>query len=238
MAGAAAGGRGGTGGATPMAGSPGTGGTCAGNTYMPLKVGNVWTYEVTEFNVKSTKTQTVVRMEAVPATLPAGVPATLKGKMAFRVETKKNVNDLTVSWQAVEGMRAVRYAEQSYAAAPAGMMPTMVNLTEYWEPYKLRFDDSKATGAMMWTEMFKEGQVQPGVAAMPSTARTDVWAVISANEALATPAGMFNTVHIKKTAKIVGGAEANKEWWFARCVGKVKEVGGQTEILTKFTPGM
>ncbi len=234
MPAAGAGGRGGTGGAMAMAGSAGTAATCAGNVYFPFKVGNEWTYDVIELGVKSTKSSKIIRIEAVPATLPAGVPATLKGKMAFRVETKKGVGDLTVSWQAVDAMRVVRYAEQSYAtAAVAGMVPTVVNLTEYWDPSKLRFDETKIVVGTKWMESYKEGQIQPNVAVAPATARTDDWTVV-AEEMVTVPAGTYKAIRVNKVTKTMGSA-GNKTWWFARCVGKIKEEGGLTELLSKVT---
>src|SRR4051812_24841797 len=67
--------------------------SCESGPFFPLTVGNKWTYRVVQVGVApSTKTQTVTAMEPIPVDGPH------KGKIAYRLETRKGADDKTVSW--------------------------------------------------------------------------------------------------------------------------------------------
>lgn len=193
---------------------------------LPMAAGNRWTYRVTDSNGTSMKTSTVMGLEPVGGTGPNAA------LMAFRVVTQKVSAagmDMTESWQGVlEDGSVVRYRELGYQAGG-----TVSNGEDFWDPYKLRVDESPdrlAEGAA-WQEMYMETKVQMG---MPTEApRSDGWAV----DAVDVPCGpvsglMHSCIQIRKT---VDGAATGKTYLFARCVGKVREQGTQLEELVEYS---
>src|SRR4051812_30090518 len=91
-------------------GNGGSGGQIAMGDYFPFKLGNRWEYQVTDLQGFSHhKINTVVRMELVGGTGPNA------GVMAYRTETLQQdpvSPDATISWQAIEGKKLVRYREE------------------------------------------------------------------------------------------------------------------------------
>jgi hypothetical protein len=203
------------------AGSIATGGAAAGSAsaaLLPFKVGNSWTYRVTDDDGVSTKVTTVEAMEAVGGTGPS------QAAMAYRVVTKKGADsaDQTISWQAPVGDKVVRYREQSFGATTQ-----MLKLEEHWDPYKLHIDGSAEHTVMgaSWVETYVETKLPVGEAAASAT-NADPWSVVSASEMVQVPAGTFDAVVFEKSG--------NKRYWYARGIGKVKEAGSQTEELTAY----
>jgi hypothetical protein len=56
---------------------------------------------------------------------------------------------------------------------------------------------------------------------------------MAVDEPVTVPAGTFNCLRVRRRASQQDGSD--KTYWFAKGVGKVKEVGGQTEELTSVT---
>ena len=50
---------------------------------------------------------------------------------------------------------------------------------------------------------------------------------------LTVPAGTFTCLHLHKVG--TDDSTAQKDYWFARGVGKIKESGGQTEELASYS---
>lgn len=176
-----------------------------------------------ESGVLWTKTTTVGALQAVGGTGPA------KALMANAVITTKgtNGNDETRSWQVLQGERVVRYREQSFGAATGALQQE-----EYWEPHKIHIDWSAErllTGAT-WTETYEETKLPVG--GSPSvTPVEDSWRCVAAAESVTVPAGTFTAVVFEKTS----GSGTKKTYYYARGVGKLKEVGVQTEELVSFS---
>jgi hypothetical protein len=189
---------------------------------LPWKEGNTWTYEVTEGGVVSTKTTTVHALEMVGGSGPA------KTLMANRVVTAKgaNGNDETRSWQAVVGDRVVRYREQSFSAATGDLQQE-----EHWDPYKIHIDGGAAriVPGATWTETYDETKLPVGMAPVTAPVEDD-WRCVADAESITVPAGTFTTVVFQKTS----AAGASKTYYYARGVGKVKEVGVQVEQLVSY----
>jgi hypothetical protein len=169
----------------------------------------------------SSKITTIESAEVVGGTGPNAA------KMAFKVVTKKGTNDQTLSWQAPEGDKVLRYREQSFGASS-----TKLELEEHWEPYKLHID---GTGEHMmadkqWFETYKETKLPTGGVAATATAM-DSWKVMSECETIQVLNKSYNAFHVSKQ----GGDLKN--YWYVPGVGKVKETGGQTEELQSFEPG-
>jgi hypothetical protein len=258
-------GRGGTGGTTPDAGRtsdtgtpPGSGGMPApGGSYFPLAIGNKWTYRVTEYTSPTvmlppfTKTQEVVRMEAVGGTGPFATT------MALRMETTKasgmsNITpDKTVSWQAAMGSKVIRYRETSFAAGT-----TNVDVEDHWNPARLRLDEMPTGKALAngltWLEKYTEYKIEHlrTPKRMSECMHEATWTVLAANEAVTVQGKSYMTVKIEKKGgpastkcgSTIQPPSPAKHYWFARGIGKVKEAplqigfdGGQIEELMTYT---
>jgi hypothetical protein len=218
--------------------------------YLPFKVGNSWTYLVTEINhPNQNKLHVITRMEAVGGTGP------FKDSVAFRVETQKTGGtaqpDGTISWQGIEGNRIVRYRETSCQAGSVTIVngsidKCSVNEEDWWMPGRVVLDSQPTTmpyaAGLKWTEMYTEWVTTTSFKTNPATmntvtgAKSDVWEVVNPNTVATTPAGTFTgCAIIKKTSM----ANATKQYTYCKGVGKVKEEGAsasaQTETLTAFT---
>lgn len=208
------------------AGSGMTQEACA-TSFLPLKTGLKWTYQVTDLTGGGTemKETTVGNLETV-----SNVP----GQMAYRIVTRKGgtLADETVSWQQRTGKQIARYQEQSYSPGQGGAAPTPT-LLEWWTPYKLRVDESKLKQGEQWTVTYKEFSRSNGVDAMPRD-RNEQWRVIGVNVMLTTAAGTYKTLHVGRVGTDQN-ATSDKQYWFACGVGKVKEsgAGGRLEELIK-----
>lgn len=187
-------------------------------TLLPWAEGNSWTYRVTGDGEQSTKVTTVGALE------PIGVGPNAQ-KLAHKVITRKGAMDETISWQAVEGERVLRYREQSFSKATGALQ-----LDEHWQPGKLRVDWSAAHTAAgaSWVETYSETKLPVDDVASTATA-TDTWMVDAVNQPVTVPAGTFTAIVLIKA-----GEASLKTYWFVPGVGKVKETGGQTEELVSY----
>jgi hypothetical protein len=192
--------------------------------YLSLATGASWTYRVTDNdNVRTTKTQTVGANE--------DIGGDLAGTTAFRLTTVKGTNGLgmTVSWQQDTGAGVIRLREQDMSGS--------TTTDEYYAPMRHRIDESAAhlvVGAA-WDETYTESVSTDGGAPI-TTSKTEHWTVVADDEVIAVPAGEFCTLHLHRVSTVGGLDGSTKDYWFARGVGKVKEVAsGQIEELAEYT---
>jgi hypothetical protein len=197
------------------------------DSYLPLGPGFSWTYLVRSGGPGAssyTKQQVVEARER----LGAGPHA---GKVAFRLRTTKPSNNFdeveqSLSWQAHVGTAIVRYQERSFRNGAA-------TNEESWTPFKLRVDGDPARTApgASWTELLVERQQRDGT--ISETAGALLWHVVAVDEEVTVPAGTFRCLHLTSTDLPVPGQppSATKHWWFAKGVGKVKEIGRTIEEL-------
>lgn len=186
---------------------------------LPFKQGNTWTYKVTGDGEVSQKVTTIGAAEAVGGKGPHATAT------AFKVVTKKGASDQTISWQAVEGDRVVRFREQAYHESTGELEGE-----EHWDPAKLHIDGSAEHTAedASWLESYQETKLPVGEAESTETAR-DRWTVDAIDQVITVPAGTF-----KATVFIKAGGSTLKTYWYVPGVGKVKETGGQTEELVSY----
>ena len=180
--------------------------------YLPMEVGRVWTYQVTPIGgAPEIKTSTVEALEDI-----GGEKA---GTTGFRVRTEKP-DGVTVSWQEDTGTAIVRHREQEQTTTGS------ITVEEYYVPFRTRLDESPAhlENAAAWSESFTNRTVGVG-----DTARQDQWTVEAVDEQVTVPAGTFSCIKVHRVGADAG--QADKRYWFARGVGKVKEEGGQLEEL-------
>jgi hypothetical protein len=194
--------------------------TALSERYLPLTVGASWTYDVTDLSV--------------PGSLPVAKATTVEGfesvgdrkdgTMAFRIRTEK-ASGSTTSWQEDRCTSIVRHREQSYSAS------NLMESDQFYMPSKLRIDETAehlAVGAR-WTVSYDEVEVDP-VAGETTVSKDETWSVEAVGESITVPAGTFSTVQLRK----VTSGEADKRFWFAAGVGKIKEEGEQREELRAF----
>ena len=191
-----------------------------------MAVGNSWTYRViSPVDGTSTKVNTIDGEEKVGGTGPSA------DEVAFHALTTKTSGagmDMTESWQGVlEDGSVVRYREVSYKAGS-----TTSNGEEHWDPYKLRIDNSAEhiEADASWDESYSETKINNGV---PITAaRKDGWTVDGVDVPCGPVKGrMLSCIKLSKAAD---GADSGKTYWYARCIGKVREMGTQVEELTDY----
>jgi hypothetical protein len=107
---------------------------------------------------------------------------------------------------------------------------------DYYEPYKLRIDDSdmdKAPGDSYDESYTEDIQTFGTNANTTSNDKTDHWVVESLSTSVTTPAGTFDCVQWHRTNSVTG---SDKRYYFAPGIGKVKEEGsGVIEILVDYT---
>jgi hypothetical protein len=224
----------------------GSGGNSGGTgSFLPLTIGNSWTYQVKDIDgTISTKVQTVVAEEAVGGTGPYATT------MAFRLVTGNRVADPEGdrSWQAwlpVDGggMRLVRYREQSVDGQDG-----FVKNETHWDPPRLRLDDTAARVAAggSWREPdYTEYKVDmdrddAGVSFVPDGGTTnevgiqDAWMVVSPSQEITVPMGTFKALAIRRVGN---GGSSIKNFWFVRGIGKIRETeeGQPTEELTGYS---
>ena len=220
------GGQGGQVGGGGEGGDGGDGGELPAGALLPWQTGNRWSYRVTQDGRQSSKVTTVGELKEVGGSGPNAE------RSAFHVVTIKGTDmaDRTESWQgpATDGSpRIVRYREQAF-----GAMTGELQLEEHWDPSKLHIDGSeeRLRADSSWIEVYSETKLEVG--RPPSTHEVrEHWAVLSDDETVTVPAGTFeHSVHLRKTV----GASL-KEYWYVRGVGKVKEIGSQTEELTEYS---
>jgi len=231
------GGKGGSGGSagddggSSGAGAAGEGGAPAvplSGALLPWATGNSWTYVVTEDATVSLKTTTVGDFG------PIGGDGPYAETSAFHVVTAKGANmmDRTESWQARDENnpeRVLRYREQAFSAVTGDLQ-----LEEYWDPPKIHIDGNPELifEGSSWMETYEETKLEVGRTPVTHSV-TDVWIVLSDDATVSVPAGEFeHAIHLRKTGN--GGLNV-KEYWYLRGVGKLKEVGGQTEELSEYT---
>jgi hypothetical protein len=202
----------------PGGGLDGGGGTMlTAGQLLPLKVGNTWTYRVTDAQGIITEKHNTAMVEE-----PVGGVGPNKDVMAIRMVTTKGIGgaDETISWQKDIGTAVVRYREQSF-----GAQTDLLELEEHWHPYKVRVDMSMGS---TWLEDYQEFKTPAGAATTEANER-DRWTVLDYSQSVTVPKGTFTAVVLQKA-----GGSATKVYWFVAGVGKVKETGGQTEELIDY----
>jgi hypothetical protein len=186
--------------------------------YLALETGKSWTYRIDDRN---DKTQTVGALETMD-----GAKA---GVTAYRMTTEKLGGEV-ISWQEDDGVSIVRHREMDMAGT--------IFTDEYYAPSKPRFDGSPehtalgATWTATYTETITEGTMPPIV-----VDKTETSEIVSVDETIEVPAGRFCTMRVHRTATVNGNPGSDKTFWYARGIGKIKEIGGnQLEELVSFEP--
>jgi hypothetical protein len=194
----------------------------ASDRYLPLSVGAVWTYYDIDLNtnLKGNTRSEVKRLE--------NVGGSDSGVMAYRVEST-TLDGRTVNWQLDEGRTITRLREQFFDLSG-------VILSDYdFMPHKVRLDETaphQVVGAK-WTENYNAVAELFTSAKNQTLSYTVNWSVESLDDTITVPAGTF-TGCLRVRRLEPGGVEPDRTYWFARHVGKVKEVGSVSKELTSY----
>ena len=145
-----------------------------------------------------------------------------------------NGTDTTVGWRySVDGV-VLNYREQGYQVGT-----NMMTKDVWFQPARIRFDETPAhlMANAMWSETFTELTTLMGVTTMQM--KTVNWKVLAVGETVMVtvsggqPKVYMNTLKLTHSNSM-GMADA-KTYWYARGIGKVKEIGGQSEELIDYT---
>jgi hypothetical protein len=207
------------------------------NEYMPLAVGNTWTFRVTDSdgNVVEKKSE-VLRKEPVGG---SGPNAEVEAFFVLTTKTDGGPEDKTESWQGniefAEGQgqyATVRYREIAYHKATGDK-----ELEEHWNPYKLRGDNFHVAADNGWTEVYTETKLyeDPKEDDEIDGPREDTWAVTADETTVTVQAGTFEKarVFIRRPT----GSSSDKVYSFVPGIGKVQETGSQIEQLVDCNVG-
>jgi hypothetical protein len=188
--------------------------------YLPYQPGFRWTYQITDLvsGERETKEQ---HLEPEMEDPEFGTVLTqITGKL----------NGTTVSLVRKEGDRVLRFTQEDRDAADA------LEQTTTYEPAQIRIDESaeRTMEGAEWDEEYTETIDDPvnGTTVIPTV---DHWTVLGVDEpcdaAEGSGLGTFSCIRLRRTRTMGGIAE--KEFHFARGVGKVKEIGAnQLEELS------
>lgn len=131
----------------------------------------------------------------------------------------------TISAQRLDGTKLIRLSETTYDV-------DVLDQRFRYSPSALRVDTEQTTlGATYSSTHLEEELDAAGTIIPPALNIARTFTVEAVDESVTVPAGTFSCVRLRRDT--VGGA--SKTYWFARGVGKVREVGGQIEVLAAYT---
>lgn len=233
-----AGGSGGSGGSGggPVAGGGGATVLEAGSkdSHFPLVDGATWTY--------------IHEYPSNPGKLPWDEIATMRAtthedKPAFILEDEEDLQgERSSSIMTIDDTRVYRVYKEVHVSGKLAFHTT-------YDPGFLRYDEAWANSDGSLQELSYDSlQVcvmasaasKCATGAMRRETTTHTYKVLSHNVMVEVPAGTFETVHIERTNlgdPTIPGDDERKQFWYARGIGKVKELdlqNGATEQLVSY----
>jgi len=213
-------------------------------SFYPQKVGNWWAYLVTPMAVElpSYKKVTIEALET------AGGTGSSAGRPAFRHVTCKsaptleacgmpasatNRIDKTIGWMGMADKTLGNYREQAFKKAT-----DILTEEDWWEPFRTKIDMSPAhtVAGATWIDNYKEFKHATG-GAITSTTQKETWEVVAVDQTVTVtpPGGAPKTypgcIQVKHSNN---SGSMDKQFWYARGIGKVKETGAQMEELIDY----
>lgn len=191
------------------------------DSYLPFEPAFRWTYRVTDLGsgVQSEKTQTVNPSEVTDEDFPG---------LSFLEQTTVKFGGRTVSLLAREGDALVRYKQEDFDELDAFERVTL------YDPPKLRIDEGRASAGTTYDESYTK-TITDALDVTVVENITDSWEVIGVDVPCSSPFGELECIQLRRI-RTVGGT-ANKDFFFAFGVGKVREEGTeQIEELIDCAP--
>lgn len=188
---------------------------------MPFAPNFNWTYRVTDLGsgVQTEKSQRVSAALVTDDDFPG---------IEFLEQTTEKFGGTTVSLLTLEGEALVRYKQDDFDELDA------FERTTVYAPPKIRLDEGRADAGQTFDESYTSTITN---AAMETTTVdiTESWEVVGTDVPCSAPFGELTCLQVRRV-RAVGGT-ANKDFFFARGVGKVREEGlEQLEELVSCAP--
>lgn len=177
----------------------------------PIAVGNRWEYQVIgSKGAEPTKTQVVTGTAAD------------SGREGYMLSTTQGAK-LVTSIQYFDGDLLLRAFEET---SKAGVFQERLRFA----PAQLRVDTGTTRlGATYANQHVEEHLDETGDEVSPPVSKMHFFTVEAVDDAVTVPAGTFRAVRIRRDSE----TGPSKTYWYARGVGKVREIGGQTEDLLR-----
>lgn len=185
--------------------------------YLPYAAGYTWSYRLTDLDdgERAIKEQRI-EPEMVHPDYGAVV-----------VQVTGKINGETISLTRKEGDRVLRFQQEDRDATGA------LERTTIYDPPQIRIDESSEhiqVGAA-WDEAYTEIVLDPAGVEIMRVDTVDRSEVLGVDDPCDSPMGEFSCLRVRRT-RLAGGV-AEKEFHFARGIGKIREVGSnQLEELT------
>ena len=190
--------------------------------YLPYDLGYSWTYRVTDLGgggTQTNKTQSVADAEVTDDDFP--------GLSFFQQETSK-FGGRTVNLFTREGNTLLRHKQDDFDELD------VFERTTLYQPAKIRLDESRVEAGTMFEEMYTSVITDAAMVTV-NVDITESWEVIGTDVPCSSPFGEFTCLQIRRI-RTVGGT-ANKDFYFALGIGKVREEGtNQLEELVDCSP--
>jgi hypothetical protein len=163
-----------------------------------------------------------VTCKSAPTVEACGMPASATNRI-----------DKTIGWLGMADKTLGNYREQSFKKAT-----DILTEEDWWDPFRTKIDMSPAhtvVGAT-WTDDYKEFKHATG-GAITSTTQSEKWTVVAVDQTVTVtpPGGAAKTYPgCIQVSHSNNSGSMDKNFWYARGIGKVKETGGQTEELLDY----
>lgn len=189
---------------------PGDGPSPAAESWYPLQLGNRWEYRVVEAGRETTKTRVVTGQEEIG------------GVSTWRLESEEGAERVVAFNDYVPDIGVRRFRDDVYDIASGLLLKSST-----YDPFTLRFPPFQVDTGLL--ETYVERKYDGSRTFVSEKSSTHQWKVVSKDEVVVVPAGTFHCMHVRRT-----NAKGSKvrEFWMAKGVGKVKEVGDAVEELT------
>lgn len=189
----------------------GDGGLTAAESWYPLALGNRWEYRVVDGPNEFTKVRTVTGQKEVRA-----------GITAWRMESVEGTERVVAFNDYLPDVGVRRFRDEVYDNASGRLLEA----SDY-EPFTLRFPPFRVGSGQL--ETYVERRYDGDGRQINEKEKVHQWEVVSKDEVVTVPAGTFHCMHVRR--KNASGSKV-REFWMAKGVGKVKEVGDFVEELT------
>jgi hypothetical protein len=174
--------------------------------YLPYQAGYSWNYRVTDLVTGETPSKTQSLTLETDATFGEVI-----------IQTTSKATGTTVSALKLDQDAVLRLRQED-----RNMVGDLERTTLY-DPGQIRLDEAadKLVLGAEWDESYSVEVTDAAGGAPVVTSRTDHWKVLGVDEECSSPLGTFSCLHVQRT-RTVGGV-SDKEFFFAKGIGKVKE---------------
>lgn len=174
--------------------------------YLPYQPGYSWTYRVTDLVSGETPTKTQSLTTDTDATLGEVI-----------VQTTNKAGGITVSALKVEQDAVIRLRQEDRTLAGD------LERTTVYAPHQTRLDEAaeRLVVGAEWDDVYTATVTDAIGSPAVETSRSDHWTVLGVDVDCESPLGAFKCLHVRRM-RTVGGV-SDKEFFFAKGIGKVKE---------------